>query len=89
MGVVIPGDFKVVHSKRFFALNVFVLMRFHCTFSSPSPEPSTEPHCMLYTYGILSLWDIELSSDSGSCEDSNDVSAFTIKEVMTNFWRLR
>ena len=30
MGVIIPGDFKVVHIKRFFALNVFVLTRFHC-----------------------------------------------------------
>ena len=27
MGVIIPGDFKVVHD---FSLNVFVLMRFHC-----------------------------------------------------------
>ena len=26
-----PGDFKVVHIKRDFALNVFVLTRFHCT----------------------------------------------------------
>ena len=31
MCVIIPGDFKVVHIKRFFALNVFVLTRFHCT----------------------------------------------------------
>ena len=31
MGVIIPGDFKVVHIKRDFALNVFVLTRFHCT----------------------------------------------------------
>ena len=31
MGVIIPGDFKVVHTKRYFALNVFVLTRFHCT----------------------------------------------------------
>ena len=30
MGVTIPGDFKVVHTKRYFALNVFVLTRFHC-----------------------------------------------------------
>ena len=30
MGVIIPGDFKVVHIKRYFALNVFVLTRFHC-----------------------------------------------------------
>ena len=30
MGVIIPGDFKVVHIKRNFALNVFVLTRFHC-----------------------------------------------------------
>ena len=30
MDVIIPGDFKVVHIKRYFALNVFVLMRFHC-----------------------------------------------------------
>ena len=29
MGVIIPGDFKVVHIKRYFALNVFVLTRFH------------------------------------------------------------
>ena len=26
-------DFKVVHIKRYFALNVFVLTRFHCTYS--------------------------------------------------------
>ena len=32
MGVIIPGDFKVVHIKKYFALNVFVLMRFHCTY---------------------------------------------------------
>ena len=31
MGVIIPGDFKVVYIKRDFALNVFVLMRFHYT----------------------------------------------------------
>ena len=31
MCVIMPGDFKVVHIKRFFALNVFVLTRFHCT----------------------------------------------------------
>ena len=31
MGVILPGDFKVVHIKRYFALNVFVLTRFHCT----------------------------------------------------------
>ena len=30
MGVIIPGDFKVVHIKRYFTLNVFVLTRFHC-----------------------------------------------------------
>ena len=30
MGVIIPGDFKVVRIKRYFALNVFVLTRFHC-----------------------------------------------------------
>ena len=30
MGVVIHGGFKVVHIKRYFTLNVFVLMRFHC-----------------------------------------------------------
>ena len=31
MGVIIPGDFKVVHIKRYFAfVNVFVLTRFHC-----------------------------------------------------------
>ena len=30
MSVIIPGDFKVVHIKRYFALNVFVLTRFHC-----------------------------------------------------------
>ena len=30
MGVIIPGDFKVVHIKRYFALNVFLLTRFHC-----------------------------------------------------------
>ena len=30
MGVIIPGDFKVVHIKRYFVLNVFVLTRFHC-----------------------------------------------------------
>ena len=30
MGVIVPGDFKVVHIKRDFALNVFVLTRFHC-----------------------------------------------------------
>ena len=30
MGVILPGDFKVVHIKRYFALNVFVLTRFHC-----------------------------------------------------------
>ena len=30
MGVIIPGDFKVVHIKRDFALNVFVLTKFHC-----------------------------------------------------------
>ena len=27
MGVIIPGNFKVVHD---FTLNVFILMRFHC-----------------------------------------------------------
>ena len=32
MGVIISGDFKVVHIKRFFALNVFVLTRFHCSY---------------------------------------------------------
>ena len=32
MGVIIPGDFKVVHIKRYFTLNVFVLTRFHCTY---------------------------------------------------------
>ena len=32
MGVIIPGDFKVVHIKRYFALNVFVLTRFHCNY---------------------------------------------------------
>ena len=31
MGVIVPGDFKVVRIKRDFALNVFVLTRFHCT----------------------------------------------------------
>ena len=31
MGVIIPGDFKVVHIKWYFALNVFVLTRFHCS----------------------------------------------------------
>ena len=31
MGVIVPGDFKVVHIKRYFALNVFVLTRFHCS----------------------------------------------------------
>ena len=30
MGVIVPGDFKVVHIKRDFALNVFILTRFHC-----------------------------------------------------------
>ena len=30
MGVIIPGDFKVVHIKRDFTLNVFVLTKFHC-----------------------------------------------------------
>ena len=30
MGVIIHGDLKVVHIKRYFALNVFVLTRFHC-----------------------------------------------------------
>ena len=30
MGVIIPGDFKVVRIKRYFTLNVFVLTRFHC-----------------------------------------------------------
>ena len=34
MGVIIPGDFKVVHIKRYFALNVFVLTRFHCIYFS-------------------------------------------------------
>ena len=29
--VIIPGAFKVVHIKRYFALNLFVLTRFHCT----------------------------------------------------------
>ena len=32
MGVIIPGDFKVVHIKRNFALNMYVLTRFHCTY---------------------------------------------------------
>ena len=32
MGVIIPGDFKVAHIKRYFALNVFVLTRFHCIY---------------------------------------------------------
>ena len=32
MGVIIAGDFKVVHIKRYFVLNVFVLMRFHCIY---------------------------------------------------------
>ena len=31
MGVIIPGDFKVVYIKRYFTLNGFVLMRFHCS----------------------------------------------------------
>ena len=31
MGVMIPGDIKVVHINRYFDLNVFVLTRFHCT----------------------------------------------------------
>ena len=31
MGVIIAGDFKVVHVKRDFALNVFVLTRFIIT----------------------------------------------------------
>ena len=34
MDVLIPGDFKVVHIKRYFALNVFVLTRFHCNISA-------------------------------------------------------
>ena len=29
MGVIVPGDFKVVRIKSYFALNVFVLTRFH------------------------------------------------------------
>ena len=33
MGVIIPGDFKVVHIKRYFALNVFVLTRFHYSYT--------------------------------------------------------
>ena len=36
MGVIIPGDSKVVHIKRYFALNVFVLMRFYCRYSLTS-----------------------------------------------------
>ena len=34
MGVIIPGDFTMGHIKRDFALNVFVLMRFHCNVCS-------------------------------------------------------
>ena len=35
MGVIIPGDFKVVHIKRYFAVNVFILTRFHCIHTIP------------------------------------------------------
>ena len=38
MDVIIPGDFKVVHIKRNFALNVFVLTRFHCKLVTGSPN---------------------------------------------------
>ena len=34
MGAIIRGDFKVVHIKRYFALNVFILTRFHCKLCS-------------------------------------------------------
>ena len=42
MGVIIPGDFKVVHIKRDFALNVFVLTRFHCISLFLSTKESEE-----------------------------------------------
>ena len=45
MGVLIPVDFKAVHIKRYFALNVFVLTRFHCIQLS----------CLLYSTYILQL----------------------------------
>ena len=32
MDVIIPGNFKVVHIKTNFGLNVFVLTRFHCIY---------------------------------------------------------
>ena len=38
MGVIIPGEFKVVHTKRYFALNVFALTRFHCTLCITLPH---------------------------------------------------
>ena len=33
MGVIIPGDFKVAHIKRYFAFNVFVLTMFRCSYT--------------------------------------------------------
>ena len=42
MGVIIPGDFKVVHTKRYYALNVFVIRRFHCTNPSDSSTRNEE-----------------------------------------------
>ena len=46
MCVIIPGDFKVVHIKRFFALNVFVLMRFHCNLISSKQQQIAPGHTL-------------------------------------------
>ena len=48
MGVIIPGDFKVVHIKRYFALNVFVLTRFHCTVELLNNGHLETSHFVLY-----------------------------------------
>ena len=47
MGVIIPADIKVVHIKRYFALNVFILTRFHCMLSLRQ-----ECSCFLHTSAL-------------------------------------
>ena len=58
MGVIIPGYmyFKMVHTKRYFALNVFVLTRFHCTSfcNTYLPQDHSLLHIIykLFTHGV-------------------------------------
>ena len=71
MGVIVPGDFIVVHIKRDFALNVFVLTRFHCTRFG-------------FEFGIKQGAKAEILGVGGSFEANFNISAdMTLEESIT------